>query len=276
MPTQYVDCDVEEPNGHLSIKPLIQFSEEVSVPVPSVWSDLCNDCGVCGDVCQYGAIAPLGGKAMVFEELCHGCGGCALLCPAGAISEINRRIGTVESGLADKLQFIQGRIDVGVAMSPPVIRDARALSDRLIAANQFSFGFISGRAADTRFLQIIDSPPGTSCSMVTAVRGCDFVVMVTEPTPFGLHDMILAIETVREMGIRTGVVINKCDMGDSRTTAYCRENDIPVLLEIPQSRHIAAVCSGGETLLKAVPAIRPKLIEMHEIIRTGGSRNGRK
>lgn len=258
LPTQYIDCDVEEPNGHLSMEPLIGSSEAVSVLVPKVNSSICDGCGVCGDVCQYGAIAPLGGKAMVFQELCHGCGGCARFCPHGALSEVDRPIGVVEAGKSGETTFLQGRMDIGVAMSPPVIRAVRDRADRM-AQEQSEKGF--------QMLQVIDSPPGTSCPMVTAVKGCDYVIMVTEPTPFGLHDMDLAVDTVREMGIPLGVIINKCDMGDGKTLAYCREKGISVLLEIPQSRHIASVCSAGGTLLRAVPAMKSQMTGLLEKIR---------
>ena len=229
----YVDCDVEEPNGHLFLKPAIAERTPVTTPVPRVIEEACQHCGQCGEICQYSAIVCLGPKVLVYPELCHGCGGCALVCPNQAIVEVPREIGVVERGQAGPVEFVQGLLNVGEAQSPPVIRAVKAA------------------APDVDWL-IIDAPPGTSCPVIAAVRGCDFVVLVTEPTPFGLNDLVLAVETMRQLGLPFGVVINRADVGDGRVTDYCATEGIPVLLEIPDDRRIAEAYSRGKLAVEAV------------------------
>ena len=194
---QYLDCDVEEPNGHIFLKPPITATEVVGVPVPVVDEAKCTGCRKCAEVCQYHAIAVLQ-KALVFPELCHSCGGCALVCPTGAIREKDRPIGVVDtgwalrtdSGQADGIAFVQGRLNVGEPVAPPLIRAVKKLA-----------------IADG--VAIMDAPPGTSCPVVTTVRDADYVLLVTEPTPFGLNDLRLAVEMIRHLDLRHGVVINR-------------------------------------------------------------------
>jgi len=236
-PVTYVDCDVEEPNGHIFLKPTIDRTNSVGIPVPVVDKKLCTGCGRCAEVCRYNAIACIKDKVLVFAELCHGCGGCTYACPGHAISEADHSIGVVETGRAGNIGFVQGRLNVGVAMSPPLIRAAKA-------------------AAPLNGTLIIDAPPGTSCPVIAAVRDSDFVVLVTEPTPFGLHDLTLAVETIRQIGIPFGVVINRCDVGDDRVGTYCSREHIPVLLEIPDDRRVAEAYSRGEMAVTAVPGMR--------------------
>lgn len=247
-PVTYVDCDVEEPNGHIFLKPIIETSNAVGIPVPFVDTQKCTGCGRCAEVCRYNAIACVKDKVLVFAELCHGCGGCTLACPAHAISEADHVIGVVETGHGNGIAFIQGRLNVGVAMSPPLIRAAKGASP--------SDGTV-----------ILDAPPGTSCPVITAVRDSDFVVLVTEPTPFGLHDLKLAVETVRQLEIPFGVVINRCDIGDDRVTEYCRDEHVPILLEIPDDRRIAEAYSRGETAIESVPETRALFIQLDQRIR---------
>ncbi len=239
----YVDCDVEEPNGHLFLKPTIERREPVTLLVPHVRADACDRCGRCAQVCQYSALIWLGDKPLVFPELCHSCGGCALVCPQKAIVEVPREIGFVETGHAGEVRFVRGLLNVGEAKSPPVIRAVRA-------------------AAPEDGWQIIDAPPGTSCPVVTTVRDCDFVLLVTEPTPFGLHDLTLAVETVRQIGVHIGVVINRADIGDDRVATYCATEGIPVLLTIPDDRRIAEAYSRGELLVTARPDVRAALADL--------------
>ena len=236
-PVRLLDCDVEEPNCHIFLKPSIHAREAVSLPVPFVDEAKCNACGECARFCQYHAIVSLRTGALVFPELCHGCGGCAKVCPTGAIKEVEREIGLVETGARDGVEFVQGRLNVGQALSPPVIRAVK-------------------RHASAEGLNIIDCPPGTSCPAIASVRGSDFVLLVTEPTPFGLHDLKLAVETVRQLGIPFGVVINCADAGDDHVAEYCRSEGIPVLLEIPEDRRIAEAYSRGETIAEAIPGMR--------------------
>jgi MinD superfamily P-loop ATPase len=234
---QLVDCDVEEPNVHLFLKSTPLREEVVTIPIPEVDESLCDGCGECGRFCEYHAIVSFGTKPLVFPELCHGCGGCARVCPKSAIREVGKRLGVVETARAGNVTVIQGRLDVGVAMAPPLIRAAKARLQ-------------NGGPA------ILDAPPGTSCPMIAAVRGADFVTLVTEPTPFGLHDLRLAVDTVRELQIPFGVVVNRVGLGDARVHVYCGLQSIPILLEIPDDRRIAEAYSRGSLVVEALPEYR--------------------
>ncbi|HNR34043.1 MAG TPA: ATP-binding protein [Candidatus Hydrogenedentes bacterium] len=256
-PVTYVDCDVEEPNGHIFLKPNIETVKSVGIPVPVVDKEKCTGCGRCAEVCRYNAIACVKGKVLVFAELCHGCGGCRMACAARAISETDHAIGVVETGYANGVAFVQGRLKVGAAMSPPLIRATKA-------------------AAPANGIVIIDAPPGTSCPVIAAIKDTDVVVLVTEPTPFGLHDLRLAVETVRQVGIPFGVVVNRCDVGDERVTSYCKQECIPVLLEIPDDRRIAEAYSRGENAIDAVPEMRELFTGLCQHIRELIAKNGMK
>lgn len=240
----YLDCDVEEPNGHLFLKPDITERVPVTMPVPRVIEEKCRHSGQCGEICQYSAIVCLGEKVLVYPDLCHGCGGCTLVCPSQAIIEVPREIGVVERGQAGSVQFIHGLLNVGEAQSPPVIKAVKAA------------------APDVDWL-IIDAPPGTSCPVITAVRGCDFIVLVTEPTPFGLNDLVLAVETMRQLRLPFGVVINRADVGDGRVLDYCAVEQIPVLQEIPDDRRVAEAYSRGELVIDAVPGTQAVFEQLH-------------
>ena len=231
---QLLDCDVEAPNCHIFLAPQFDSSEAVTVPVPEVDRSKCTGCGKCAEVCQYSAIVSLKTEPLVFPEMCHGCGGCFLACPAGAISEAGREVGVLEQGRANGCWFAHGRLNIGEAMAPPVIRAVkkRAKHDRLV---------------------IVDSPPGTSCPVIEAVRSCDYVVLVTEPTPFGLHDLDLAVAMVGALSIPFGVVINRSDVGGDMVRSYCAEHRIRLLAEIPDDRKIAEAYSRGETVVEALP-----------------------
>ncbi|MDD3295081.1 MAG: 4Fe-4S binding protein, partial [Geobacteraceae bacterium] len=183
---------------------------------------------------RYHAIVSFGSAPLVFPDLCHGCGGCALVCPRGAIRETGKRIGVVETRDADGITLIQGRLDIGVAMAPPLIRAVKSRLNREKTA-------------------ILDAPPGTSCPVIATVRGSDFVVLVTEPTPFGLHDLGLAIEMIREIAVPFGVVVNRMGVGDDRVHRFCRDEGVPILLEIPDDRRIAEAYSRGELMVDALP-----------------------
>jgi len=248
---QYLDCDVEEPNGHIFLKPEITFSEAVAIPVPVVDEDKCTACRKCAQFCEYNAIALLK-KPLVFEELCHGCGGCKLVCPSGAISEKDRPIGVVEAGHAGKVSFAQGRLNVGEPMSPPLIR----------AVKNKSAG--SG-------VVIFDAPPGTSCPVVATAKGVDRIILVTEPTPFGLNDLKLAVNLVKQMRVPFGVVINRADMGDGSVRDFCANEKLKVLLEIPDDRRVAEAYSRGVMMTKALREYR-KMFELfaHEIVKWSG------
>lgn len=233
-----MDCDVEEPNCHIFIKPDITARKEIGVPVPLADPEKCTSCGECGRICQYHAIVSLKTKPLVFPELCHGCGGCALVCPTGAISEVERIIGVVEDGSRNGLRFTQGIMNVGEAMAPPLIRAVRE------------------NGSEERHV-IIDAPPGTSCPVVTAINSCDYVVLVTEPTPFGLNDLRLAVEMVRAMNIPFGVVINRSDIGEGKVKNFCRDEHIEILLEFPFDRRVAEAYSRGELAVESICELKP-------------------
>jgi len=234
---QLLDCDVEEPNAHLFLKGATIKKEIVTIPIPEVDESLCDGCGECGRLCAYHAIVSFGSKAIVFPEMCHGCGGCALVCPREAIHDVEKRIGVVETLQAENITLIQGCMDVGGVMAPPLIREVKARLQ-------------SGLPA------ILDAPPGTSCPVITTLRNADFVLLVTEPTPFGLHDLRLAVSTVRELGLPFGVVVNRVGIGDDRVHLFCRQERIPILLEIPEDRRIAEAYSRGDLIVKALPEYR--------------------
>ena len=230
----YIDCDVEEPNGHIFLKPHLSTSMPVGVMIPRVEIDKCTHCGKCGEICQYSAIAPMKKEVLVFAELCHGCGGCSLVCPSGAISEVLHQLGKIEVGSAGPIQFVHGVLDVGAVMSPPVIKAAKA-------------------AVPEVDLIIADAPPGTSCPVIESIMDSDFVLLVTEPTPFGLNDLKLAVEMVQALKLPFGVVINRADLGDNETRLYCDTNNIMVLAEIPDDRRIAEAYSRGKMICEVLP-----------------------
>ncbi len=230
----YLDCDVEEPNGHIFLKPEITDRKAVGSPVPQVDAEKCTLCGECGEICQYSAIVRVGEKVLVYPELCHGCGGCSLVCPADAITEVSREIGVLETGAAGDVRFTHGLLNIGEAMSPPLIRAVKS-------------------TAVESELTIADAPPGTSCPVIEAVRGADFVILVTEPTPFGFHDLKLAVEMVRELRLPFGVVINRAGLNGEDTRSYCSARRIPILQEIPDDRRLAEAYSRGVMACDALP-----------------------
>lgn len=234
---QLLDCDVEEPNDHLFLKGDPTGREIVGIPVPEVDDALCDGCGECGRFCEYHAIVSFGTTPLVFPEMCHGCGGCTMVCPVKAIRETARPIGAVETRRARNVTLVQGRLDIGAAMAPPLIHAVKARLRKDLPA-------------------ILDAPPGTSCPVIATLRGADFVLLVTEPTPFGLHDLTLAVEMVRELGIPFGVVVNRVGIGDDRVHRYCGQRHIPIFLEIPDDRRIAEACSRGNLIVEVLPEYR--------------------
>jgi len=245
---QLLDCDVEEPNDHIFLKPVITQKQAVCIQVPKVDEKKCTYCGECAKACVYNAIAVLPERVLVFPELCHGCGACSYLCPEKAISEEGREIGFVEQGQADGIEFVQGRLNVGEAMPTPVIRQVK-------------------KQANPDGVVIIDVPPGTSCPVVESIRDSHFCLLVTEPTPFGLNDLVLAVETVRELNIPLAVVLNRAGVGDKKVEAYCRKENIPILLTIPMDTEIARLYSEGVTLAEGMPELREVFIGLWDEIR---------
>jgi len=248
QPVQLLDCDVEEPNDHIFLKPVITQKEAVCIQVPKVDEDKCTHCGLCAEICAYNALAVLPDRVMVFPELCHGCGACSYLCPEKAITEEGRETGVVEWGDAGGIDFVQGRLNVGEAMATPVIRQVR-------------------ERANADGLVIIDVPPGTSCPVVEAIKGSHFCLLVTEPTPFGFNDLVLAVETVRELGIPLGVVLNRVGGEYKKVEEYCLKENIPILLTIPLDTEIARLYSKGVTLAEGMPETHEMFIGLWDGIR---------
>ena len=253
---QILDCDVEEPNAHLFLNPRIEETIPVTTPIPVLDEKKCTLCGKCAEICQFKAIVVIGETVLPFENLCHSCGGCMEVCPEGAITEGARDLGVAERGWRNGLEFIHGRLRVGEAMAPPLIRRVREFTDPSKTA-------------------IIDAPPGTSCPVIAAMKGADFVLLVTEPTPFGLHDLELAVGAVRILNIPAGLIINRSDMGDDRVKAFAEKENIPILMEIPFDRGIAEAYSRGELIVDAMEGWRIKFQELfhhiQEIVKSHGS-----
>jgi len=235
--TQYLDCDVEEPNGHIFLKPTLDERRDIMVDVPGVDTDKCTGCGQCGQICQYGAIVAIEKHVLTFEQLCHSCGGCWRVCPSGAIEPKPLKIGQLESGHVGSLGFVTGRLEIGHVRTPSMIHCVK-------------------ECIRPEALAIVDVPPGTSCPVVAALRGVDFVLLVTEPTPFGLNDLKLAVGLVREMKLPFAVVINRQGIGNDETEAYCRAEGIDVAATLPDDRRIAEAYSTGRMIAEAVPGCR--------------------
>ncbi|MCP4632191.1 MAG: P-loop NTPase [candidate division Zixibacteria bacterium] len=233
----YVDCDVEEPNGALFLNPEINSEQTFSLPKPDVIEELCDGCGICKDICRFNSIVIVRDKAIIFPELCHSCGGCTLVCPIDAISEIQEEIGVIRKGNSGDLGFIEGRLKIGIPTAVPLIKEVK-------------------KALPCNCDAIIDAPAGTSCPVIETVRGTDYVLLVTEPTPFGLHDLMIAVETVRKLNLPFGVVINRSGIGDDRVNNYCIEEGIPLMAEIPDSRSAAELYSRGKLLYEKLPEFK--------------------
>jgi len=245
---QLLDCDVEEPNAHLFIHPVFDQTETVSVPVPQVDMDKCTFCGKCGDICQFKAIVVVGQTLLTFEELCHSCGGCMAVCPEDAIIEKGRELGVIQKGHRNGVEFLHGKLRVGEAMSPPLIKKVLSY-------------------IDPARLAIVDAPPGTSCPVIASIKKADFVLLVTEPTPFGLNDLKLAVAAVRLLNIPCGLIINRSDLGDAKVKAYADRENLPILMEIPFDRRIAEAYSRGDLVIEVMPEWKEKFLELHDAIR---------
>lgn len=244
---QLLDCDVEEPNAHLFLKPDFEEEETAYALVPSVDLEKCNFCKKCAETCRFSAITVVGESVLTFPQLCHSCKGCMIVCPEKAISPSHRELGAVERGRRSDLFFIHGRLRVGEAMAPPLIKKVKSY-------------------INPDKVTIIDAPPGTSCPVISAIHDTDFVLMVTEPTPFGLHDLKLAVEAVRVLGIPHGLVINRSDIGDDKVLEYARQENIPVLMEIPFSREFAEIYSRGDLIVEAKPELKQDFIRLYDDI----------
>ncbi len=240
-----LDCDVEEPNTNLFLKGEPIDTEICYVKVPKVDESLCDGCRKCTEICEFKAIIVIEKVPMLFYDLCHSCGGCYHVCPQHAISEIDRRIGVVESYKRKNVLLYQGRIDIGVAMAPPLIKQVKKhINDNKVC--------------------ILDAPPGTSCPAIATMQGSDFIILVTEPTPFGLNDLKLAVEVTRKLNIPFGVVINRSDIGDNRVHEYLKQENIPLLMEIKHDIEIAKLYSEGKIIVEEIRQYKDEFKELKE------------
>ncbi len=243
---QIIDCDVEEPNAHLLMQPELETEEPVFVKVPEVDQEVCTRCGICAQTCQFSAIAVIRDAVLTFHDLCAGCGACSYACPVDAITEIDRRVGTVETGtVAGGINFVTGNLNVGDQRATPVTGAVKA-------------------HINPDMITILDAPPGTACPMQETVEDTDYCILVTEPTPFGLSNLGDAVETCRTLGVPAGVVINRDGVGDQGVDEYCRKERIDILLRIPQDRSIAEAYSRGHSLLSARPEYEDRLVDMFQ------------
>jgi MinD superfamily P-loop ATPase len=251
---QLIDCDVEEPNSHIFLNPEIEKKQEVQVLVPEIDEEKCTYCGKCREVCEYNAFAVISpqqdrkGSILVFDNLCHSCGACVYFCPENAISEVEKRIGIIESGKAGNIDFIHGLLDIGQAMAPPLVRQVK-------------------KNIKPEKTVIIDAPPGTSCPVVSSIKDTDYCILVTEPTPFGLNDLVLAVEVLKKMKIPFGVVINRADLGDDKTELYCQEQNIPILMKIGFKKEIARAYSQGKSIVETFPEYKEMFENLYQKIR---------
>jgi MinD superfamily P-loop ATPase len=256
---QFLDCDVEEPNAHLFLKPVITNSESVEILVPKIDDKKCNYCGKCAEVCAFNAIAVTKNKVLVFPELCHGCGACALFCPEKAIIEEGNEVGILEEGKAGPINFTHGCLNIGEPMAPPIIRKIKEKIKKDYNDNR-------DKNITNNHITLIDAPPGTSCPVIESIKKSDYAILVTEPTPFGLHDLTLAVGVLRKLKIPHGVVLNKCDIGDYKVEKYCQKNNIPILLSIPLDKEIAVAYSKGIPIVKVNSSYEQKFNQLFQKI----------
>ncbi|SKA77562.1 MinD superfamily P-loop ATPase, contains an inserted ferredoxin domain [Paucidesulfovibrio gracilis DSM 16080] len=236
VPVSFVDCDVEEPNAHFFLSTELSEKKTEFVPVPVIDEEVClgETCKKCVELCRFKALICMAGHMMAFPELCHSCGLCELACPVNAISEGTREIGVSSIGRSEGITYYQGLLRIGEAMAPPLIKA------------------IKQRAGETG-LTLLDCPPGASCPVVCSLQGVDYAVLVAEPTPFGLHDLDIAVQLLRELDVPFGVVLNRAGMGDDRVERYLEKQDIPLLASLPHERDAAKAYSQGQLLIDAVP-----------------------
>jgi MinD superfamily P-loop ATPase len=256
----FLDCDVEEPNAHIFLKPALEYTKNAHILIPRVDEEKCTGCGLCSDVCSYSALAVLPdgkgqkegkkrkGRVLLFDHLCHGCGACSRLCPQGAIREVPKPIGVVEAGQTGDIRFVHGRLTIGEILSPSLIRQVRRYAED----------------SSSSLPVIIDAPPGTSCPMVASVKGADFCILVAEPTPFGLSDLRQTVDVIRRMDIPFAVILNRDGIGDGRVEEYCASEGIEILMKIPFDREIARFYAEGIPLVEARPRFRAELLKIYE------------
>ncbi|MCW4035483.1 MAG: ATP-binding protein [Candidatus Bathyarchaeota archaeon] len=244
---QLLDCDVEEPNSHILLQPTISETQPVFTKYPVISEELCVHCGTCSKFCKFNALFVAPKTAMVFPELCHSCGGCMLVCPKQAISEKQRKIGVIKKGEAKNVELVYGELNVGEAMAVPLIKAVK---------NELKLNKTV----------IIDAPPGTACSLVASVHKTDYCILVTEPTPFGLHDLKITVQVLKDLQVPMGVVINRAGVGDKKVYDYCKNENIPILMEIPYSKEIAEMYSRGVPFVEKMPEWKQEFQNMAKTI----------
>ncbi|AFV22983.1 cobyrinic acid a,c-diamide synthase [Methanolobus psychrophilus R15] len=241
---QLLDCDVEEPNCNLFLDHPLQKVKDVGIRVPAISKDKCTSCGKCAEACRFNALAVLLTGVILFPKLCHGCGACSIACPEGAISEVTQVIGSIEKSASHThgIELYQGVLNIGEPMASPIIHA------------------LKGHIDNSRTV-IIDSPPGTSCPVISSITGADYCILVTEPTPFGLHDLMLAVDLVKDMQIPYGIIINRHGTGDEGVEDHCSENNIPVLMKIPYDMRIAELYSEGIPFVLRMPRWKDRFLD---------------
>ncbi|NMC59704.1 MAG: 4Fe-4S binding protein [Candidatus Methanofastidiosa archaeon] len=247
---QLIDCDVEEPNDNIFIKANITNTQDIFIETPEINYDLCTNCGKCAIFCRFNAIIDLPSGIKVFSGLCHSCGGCKLVCPSKAINWKDKKIGIIRKGIKDEIYFSEGILDIGESRPSPIIK---ALKYQIMPDIDV----------------ILDCPPGTSCSFLQSVNNSDFCILVTEPTPFGLNDLKIAVEALKEMRIPFGVIINRDGIGDDTVELFCRKEEIPIMLKIPHNEDIAKLYSSGKTFVDELPELKIQLKSMFNQIKGG-------
>lgn len=255
LPITLLDCDVEEPNTHLFLQPDFTKQEKVLTTIPQVDDTKCDGCGKCNAFCAFNAIALVNKKPMIFPELCHGCGGCSLVCPSQAIGEVSREIGWIDCGSSQDISMTRGYLSIGSPLAPRVVNAVRE----------------SAPKAHANALVIIDAPPGTSCATVAATANTDYCLLVTEPTPFGLNDLRLAVELVRKLGLPFGVIVNRAGLGEQGVYDYCHDEGIPILMEIPFDSKFAACYARGGRLVEEFPELKGKFASLWDRIQAHAS-----
>lgn len=247
--TNLLDCDVEEPNVHTLLSLNDIQTTTVMVPVPLVDQEKCTLCGKCAEFCRFNAIFVGKSKTMIYNEMCHSCGGCVIVCPEKAITETQRPIGQIHQSTFNDTHLVYGELSIGEPIATTLIQSVKS-------------HVVPGA------INILDAPPGTACPVIETMRESDFLVLVTEPTPFGLHDLTMAVDVVRELKIPFGVIINRAGIGDEGVESFCQENRIPILMKIPFDRHIAELYSRGIPFVQDMPEWRQQFNDLfHEIKR---------
>jgi MinD superfamily P-loop ATPase len=243
-----LDCDVEEPNAHTLLNLGVVETTEVLLPTPVVDQDACTLCGKCGEFCEFNAIFVGKKKVVVYPEICHSCGGCKLVCPEQAITEVGRVIGKIHQTKVKSNRLVYGELKIGEPLATPIIKAVK-------------------KEMNPEGINILDAPPGTACPVIETMEESDFLVLVTEPTPFGLHDLVMAVDVVKQLGIPHGVIVNRAGIGDDSVQEFCRENEIPILMEIPFDREIAELYSRGVPFVEMMPEWRGQFLELFELIK---------